>query len=184
MPSKKQYREFPDRVTAGDLANLFNMKFNDVRNLLIGIPTMGNQTYPLLDVIQLVGCGMPVAEQIEDNGVPDLITGLTPTEIASTIGMTPSKLKVFYQAMTAKEDHKTRKMKNDTMLGLLLSREDVEITTAAAFKTIVNFLDILPDQLERDGLLRSDQVPVLIDSLDKARYQLASDLSSLNKELE
>ena len=66
------------------------------------------------------------------------------------------------------------------MFGELIPAREVEIGLAGAYKTLALTLDTLPDALERDGVISSDEIGRVIDIMDSAREQLANDLLESN----
>lgn len=89
-----------------------------------------------------------------------------------------------YKAEDLKESALIKKRKNDAECGRLMVAQQVERTTAEAFKKIALTLDTLPDALERDGIISSSDVQKVISILDNSREQLAIDLRVISLTVE
>jgi|GEM_PF-449898 len=97
----------------------------------------------------------------------------------------PAKMKPFdrvnyYKAEDLKQSTLLKQRKNAQESRLLIPAEEVEFALADGFKKVALTLDTLPDALERDGIIGSDDISKLIDLIDRARSQLARDLSELS----
>ena len=98
--------------------------------------------------------------------------------------MTPAQLKVYFQTLDIQQSYLNKKSANAVKSGELIPKEEVRKSFVLSFKIMAEYLDSLPDILERDGLLESDKVDRAIKSVDRIRTELANTMSNMAKEIE
>lgn len=160
--------------TRNELAEAFTKSPATITNMLRGIPhetQIGQAKVWRLDTVtSLKDVRYKV---VDEDSIPE-----------STEGMTLAEKLTHYKAEEARENVVSKRMKNDLDRSVLLQANDVEVCLAKAFKAIVLLLGTLPDALERDGLIKSDQIMRVINMTDSARDQLAVDLSEFSRGLD
>lgn len=102
---------------------------------------------------------------------------------ADVVNMSHKDQKVYYQAKIAKEEYQKKRMENEKLSGSLIPVDEVRVSTVTAFKIMGNFLDSLPDVLERDGIIGNNKVDRAIKSIDRVREELSITMSTYAKEL-
>ena len=90
--------------------------------------------------------------------------------------MTPNELKTYFQTVDIQQSYLKKKIANEETAGELLRKSDVLDSMVNSFKIISNYLDSLPDVLERDGLISSADMDKTINSVDRVRVELANSL--------
>lgn len=101
----------------------------------------------------------------------------------------PNKMKaaerrLHWQAEDLRQSMLIKQRKNQVESRELIPAQEVEKCLALAFKTIALTLDTLPDALERDGMIKPNDIGSIITIMDGAREQLAESLKGLSKEVE
>lgn len=79
--------------------------------------------------------------------------------------MPPDQRNYWYQSESKRIDVETR-------AGLLIPASEHEADLAVMVKDLAQFLETLPDQLERDVALTPEQVQALHDGIDRRRQEL------------
>lgn len=123
-----------------------------------GIPPSGRRgshdVYRLADVAgALVGMPMPGAG-------PD-------GQVVDPRDLPPMERRAFFQS-------ENERLKMETTMGALVPAQEVEVEFADLVKTIVQFMDTLPDVLERDAALSPKQVHAVQNSCDRIRQAIYS----------
>ena len=86
----------------------------------------------------------------------------------------------YYKAEDLRQSAMLKQHKNDMESGKLMVATEVERTIAEAFKKIALVMDTLPDLLECDGIIGSNDIERVINVLDNSRKQLAIDLTGIS----
>jgi hypothetical protein len=141
--------DFPGAVIAR-LLNITERRLQQLAREGI-VPKSSRGKYPLAGCIRGYIRFLQESDGDADNQNPDR--------------MEPFKRKAFYQA-----EHE--KLMLQVKAGDLLSRAEVEAQITHLFARVSDFLDALPDRLERDGLLDGDGAQRVEGYLDRARTEL------------
>ncbi len=96
----------------------------------------------------------------------------------------PQLRQLFHKARDAEVTADLKELKYNTEKSLLLPAAEVEREIANAFKVVARLLDNMPDILERGGIINRLQVNKVTRIVDKARTQLAEDMSKFSPDLE
>jgi phage terminase Nu1 subunit (DNA packaging protein) len=154
-----------------ELAETFHFARSTVAKMIRGIPHAGVRDRGL--VWHIADVTMLINQQLERE-----VTA-SPVE-ANPDRMSPKERLTYYRAEDSKQSALLKKLKNDLGSGDLIPVNEVEQVLATAFKTVVLMLDTLPDALERDGMLASDNVERVTVLIDAFRYKLAVQLADLS----
>jgi hypothetical protein len=109
----------------------------------------------------------------QDASVIKMTRGSIPTDLD------PVKKLKLHQANDMEQAYKLKRIKVRKELGKLLEADNVERVVAKAYKSLVMFLDNLPDILERNGLISRDKVVKVARLVDRTRDQMADDIDEL-----
>ena len=112
--------------------------------------------------VPVKSAGIATEEQIKD-----FMAGVDKSEL--TLG----DAKLYYQVLAEEQKYLATKVRNLRANGELVRSSDVEMIIVGAFKAVAHYLDNLPDIMERDGFIRSDQVTALIEKTDEMRGDLS-----------
>lgn len=96
---------------------------------------------------------------------PELASGAGGGAVVDPRDLPPKERKDFYQS-------ENERLKFETTTGALVPAVEVEAEMAELVKTMVQFIETLPDVLERKLSLSSDQVIAVQDRCDHIRQQL------------
>ena len=161
------------RFNITQLAKAFNYSPPTIRKMLGETEPAGKRgssnVWRLCDVTTLNDVREPYIQQAPEEKV----------EETDPNKMKPMDRKTHYQAEDLKQASEIKARRNAVESGELMLAQEVEIALSKAFKVIALTLDTLPDALERDGYISSNDIGSIIDILDNARLQLAADLSEL-----
>jgi hypothetical protein len=125
-----------------------------------------------------------ISESLPDEQIPNYDPDLPLSDDLQDLRkLTPSQLKIYYQTLDVQQSYLSKKIANTKVAGDLLQRADVEQAFVTSFKMISNYLDSLPDLLERDGVIESNKVELAIKSVDRIRTELANSMSTYTDEL-
>lgn len=96
--------------------------------------------------------------------------------------LTLNERKVFFQTEDIRQAYIAKHRKNEIEARTLIPASEVEMVLGKAFKSIALLLDTLPDNLERDGIIKNSDIDSVIKIIDNSRGQLATELSELSPE--
>lgn len=153
-----EVREFRPGWSISRLAEEFGMDRKTVSNRIreAGVPPMGKRSgydvYRLADVAAAV-LGFAEPGAVGEGGVID------PRDLP------PKERKDFYQS-------ENERLKVEVTMGTLVPAVEVEADMAELVKHVVQFLDTLPDVLERKLALKPEQVVTVQERCDAVRQQL------------
>jgi hypothetical protein len=157
-------------MTTGQLAICFNKSETTVKKMIYGISpdfTDGNFKYwDISKICKLIDFRIDdLSEKEKYNSVY-----LDPQD------MTANDRKAHYQAEDARQSGLLKARKNQLEDYQVIQSSLVEAGIVNAFKSLAVSLDTLPDILERDGMLRSQDVNLIKNIVDRFRDTLANDL--------
>lgn len=122
-----------------------------------------------------------VAELIDRRNADSDASGFSVDEDGNVLSCeNPKQMKEYFQGKEIQQSYLLKKQKYEENDNQLLPADIVERQIANAFKSVANFLDALPDLLERKGIVKNSQVMSIIKMTDKVRLQMSDDLAMIH----
>lgn len=150
----------PDLFPAATIARLLNISERRLQQLAREgvIPKSGRGRYPLAATVR----GYVV--YLQQSGA---VESIDPDKLE------PFKRRAHYQA-------EIEKLALETKSGELVPRAEVEREFARVFDVMARFLDVLPDRLERAGLISGEGAARVVDWTVQARIELHRDVVAID----
>ena len=168
------------------LTDIFKLNRNTIVKMIGDVPPSGKNArsdlWNISDIVTLNDVRKKKKKETHVNQFGEFTTGGEGENDPDL--MTPAERRLHWQGEDLRQATMIKERRNATEARQLIPALEVEQASAAAFKTVALMLDTLPDALERDGIISSADIQVIIGIVDSSREQLANDLSNLSPVVE
>jgi len=173
--------------TISELAQMFKLSNQGVRKKLKGVEPdirKGNAWCWYIHRVAILSADAELAIQRrydvskrKDASLKDIQTADRPLPVTDLGRMTPQQLKVYFQTVDVQQTYLKKRRENQVASKELIPKESVRENLSEVFKIIGNFMDSLPDVLERDGLIEGTDVDHAIELVDRVRHEMSTKVS-------